>query len=479
MASPGTPQARFESILRDRTNTISAPRLAHDEKAPPQAERDARPLAEPERLESELYENRALLHRVLREKQQFLSRCRTQSSALEQAMVAQEVLIAELQELDSSAAATPSAAAAAAVTASSALSSCGADAEAESHARPEETERRFEELHLRLQFKEAALQQQHLETRYFEQQARAPASLDTRLHPPRLVTLLTTRSVPRQVCLLRRQLASQQAMAATDEHDGRLGSMPRPPTPPPPSPPQREAEEVKMLHSPAAPVSDAPSAAAAIPATAPEPAAAAAPEPEPEPEPEPACESAEAAKMAEADATPPPAAVAAPPDECPPPPPQAEAAPPQGEVAPHPVLAAAVDAGSLALAAPSVSPGPRAPRIAAPSSSRVFVSCTGFSAAERRALQRAAAALGANYSADLTDLTTHLVAPSGAVQVWPPHSPTPHGPTPHGPQPTAPRPTAPPHALDFSLVVFRGVAPSGGPRRTRLSTRRRVRSPRR
>ena len=146
-------QARSGSVLRDRTNTIRTSKQAHDEKASPQAEREAHP--ERERLESELYENRALLHRVLREKQQFLSRQRTQGSALERALVAQEVLIAELQELD----------------AVSPRGEAEAEAEAEARTQPE-IERRFEELHLRLQFKEAALQQQHLETRYFEQQAR-------------------------------------------------------------------------------------------------------------------------------------------------------------------------------------------------------------------------------------------------------------------------------------------------------------------
>ena len=172
-------QARSGSVLRDRTNTISTPKLAHDEKASPQVEGEALPQAESEahpergRLESELYENRALLHRVLREKQQFLSRHRTQGSALEQALVGQEVLIAELQELDT---ASPS-------------GEAGAGAGAEARTQPE-IERRFEELHLRLQFKEAALQQQHLETRYFEQQARArtslymPAHASASLHTP-------------------------------------------------------------------------------------------------------------------------------------------------------------------------------------------------------------------------------------------------------------------------------------------------------
>ena len=172
-------QARSGSVLRDRTNTISTPKLAHDEKASPQVEGEALPQAESEahpergRLESELYENRALLHRVLREKQQFLSRHRTQGSALEQALVGQEVLIAELQELDT---ASPS-------------GEAGAGAGAEARTQPE-IERRFEELHLRLQFKEAALQQQHLETRYFEQQARArtslymPAQASASLHTP-------------------------------------------------------------------------------------------------------------------------------------------------------------------------------------------------------------------------------------------------------------------------------------------------------
>ena len=155
-------QARSGSVLRDRTNTIRTSKQAHDEKASPQAECEAHPELEAggpprtrERLESELYENRALLHRVLREKQQFLSRQRTQGSALERALVAQEVLIAELQELD----------------AVSPRGEAEAEAEAEARTQPE-IERRFEELHLRLQFKEAALQQQHLETRYFEQQAR-------------------------------------------------------------------------------------------------------------------------------------------------------------------------------------------------------------------------------------------------------------------------------------------------------------------
>ena len=167
-------QARSGSVLRDRTNTISTPKLAHDEKASPQVEGEALPQAESEahpergRLESELYENRALLHRVLREKQQFLSRHRTQGSALEQALVGQEVLIAELQELDT---ASPSGEAGA-----------GAGAGAEARTQPE-IERRFEELHLRLQFKEAALQQQHLETRYFEQQARTVQAC-TSLHTP-------------------------------------------------------------------------------------------------------------------------------------------------------------------------------------------------------------------------------------------------------------------------------------------------------
>ena len=41
----------------------------------------------PNRAEEELYENRALLHRVLREKQQLLSRCRTQTLALEHSSV--------------------------------------------------------------------------------------------------------------------------------------------------------------------------------------------------------------------------------------------------------------------------------------------------------------------------------------------------------------------------------------------------------
>ena len=152
-------QARSGSVLRDRTNTIRTSKQAHDEKASPQAECEAHPevaFSPPrERLESELYENRALLHRVLREKQQFLSRQRTQGSALERALVGQEVLIAELQELD----------------AVSPRGEAEAEAEAEARTQPE-IERRFEELHLRLQFKEAALQQQHLETRYFEQQAR-------------------------------------------------------------------------------------------------------------------------------------------------------------------------------------------------------------------------------------------------------------------------------------------------------------------
>ena len=167
-------EQRSGSILRDRTNTVSEPKLAHDGKASPQVEREV-PQAEREvhpereRLESELYENRALLHRVLREKQQFLSHQRTQGSALERALVAQEVLIAELQELDTS---SPG---------------CEAEAEAEAEARTQpEIDRRFEELHLRLQFKEAALQQQLLETRYFEQQARlsTPRQAWARLHMP-------------------------------------------------------------------------------------------------------------------------------------------------------------------------------------------------------------------------------------------------------------------------------------------------------
>ena len=167
-------EQRSGSILRDRTNTVSEPKLAHDgkvspqvEREVPQAEREVHP--ERERFESELYENRALLHRVLREKQQFLSHQRTQGSALERALVAQEVLIAELQELDTS---SPG---------------CEAEAEAEAEARTQpEIDRRFEELHLRLQFKEAALQQQLLETRYFEQQARlsTPRQAWARLHMP-------------------------------------------------------------------------------------------------------------------------------------------------------------------------------------------------------------------------------------------------------------------------------------------------------
>ena len=154
-------QARSPSVLRDRTNTpklARGPKLARDEKSSPVERKlpQVAPHPDRERLESELYENRALLHRVLREKQQFLSRQRTQGSALERALVAQEVLIAELRELDN------------------ALSPSGeAEAETEAEARTQpEIERRFEELHLRLRFKEAALQQQRLETRFYEQQAR-------------------------------------------------------------------------------------------------------------------------------------------------------------------------------------------------------------------------------------------------------------------------------------------------------------------
>ena len=95
-------QARSPSVFRDRTNTISGSKLARDEKSSPVERKlpQVAPHPDRERLEAELYENRALLHRVLREKQQFLSRQRTQGSALERALVAQEVLIAELRELD-------------------------------------------------------------------------------------------------------------------------------------------------------------------------------------------------------------------------------------------------------------------------------------------------------------------------------------------------------------------------------------------
>ena len=99
-----------------------------------------------------------------------------------------------------------------------------------------------------------------------------------------------------------------------------------------------------------------------------------------------------------------------------------EATSPPVEATPRAALAETAetdDAGSLAAAAPVPTPasGRRPSPVAAPSTSRVFVSCTGFSATERRALQRATAAVGANYSGDLTDLTTHLVAPSAAAQV--------------------------------------------------------------
>ena len=163
-------QTRSPSVLRDRTNTISGSKLARDEKSSPVERKlpQVAPHPDRERLESELYENRALLHRVLREKQQFLSRQRTQDSALERALVTQEVLIAEVRELDN------------------ALSPSGeAEAETEAEARTQpEIERRFEELHLRLRFKEAALQQQRLETRFYEQQARPWASLHTPAHAP-------------------------------------------------------------------------------------------------------------------------------------------------------------------------------------------------------------------------------------------------------------------------------------------------------
>ena len=121
--------------------------------------------------------------------------------------------------------------------------------------------------------------------------------------------------------------------------------------------------------------------------------------------------------------------MAAPPDEHTPSPPPAPAPPPPAEAAPTPAEAGPRaapadtaendDAGCLAAAAPAPTPvSVRRPSpVAAPSTSRVFVSCTGFSATERRALQRATAAVGANYSGDLTDLTTHLVAPSAAAQV--------------------------------------------------------------
>ena len=143
-------QARSPSVFRDRTNTISGSKLARDDKSSPVERKlpQVAPHPDRERLEAELYENRALLHRVLREKQQFLSRQRTQGSALERALVAQEVLIAELRELDN---ASPS-------------GEAEAETEAEARTQPE-IERRFEELHLRLRFKEAALQQQRLETR--------------------------------------------------------------------------------------------------------------------------------------------------------------------------------------------------------------------------------------------------------------------------------------------------------------------------
>ena len=149
-------QARSPSVFRDRTNTISGSKLARDEKSSPVERKipQVAPHPDRERLEAELYENRALLHRVLREKQQFLSRQRTQGSALERALVAQEVLIAELRELDN---ASPS-------------GEAEAETEAEARTQPE-IERRFEELHLRLRFKEAALQQQRLQLRCFEQQA--------------------------------------------------------------------------------------------------------------------------------------------------------------------------------------------------------------------------------------------------------------------------------------------------------------------
>ena len=165
-------QARSPSVLRDRTNTpklARGPKLARDEKSSPVERKlpQVAPHPDRERLESELYENRALLHRVLREKQQFLSRQRTQGSALERALVAQEVLIAELRELDN---ASPS-------------GEAEAEAEAEARTQPE-IERRFEELHLRLRFKEAALQQQRLETRFYEQQARPGASPHTPAHAP-------------------------------------------------------------------------------------------------------------------------------------------------------------------------------------------------------------------------------------------------------------------------------------------------------
>ena len=181
------------SVLRDRTNTAKlarGPKLARDEKSSPVERKlpQVAPHPDRERLESELYENRALLHRVLREKQQFLSRQRTQGSALERALVAQEVLIAELRELDNE---------------SSPSGEAEAETEAEARTQPE-IERRFEELHLRLRFKEAALQQQRLETRFYEQQVRPwgkpahacthtstrltrlhmPSCVSTRLHTP-------------------------------------------------------------------------------------------------------------------------------------------------------------------------------------------------------------------------------------------------------------------------------------------------------
>ena len=245
-----------------------------------------------------------------------------------------------------------------------------------------------------------------------------------------LITL-TRRAAPWQVVLLRRQLASQPATAATEAHDTEAhdGSCkrtkrmtPGSPTHPQSSPPQLQPL-IAVPQPPTAPDSTAPPISATIP---PEPATVTAPTPTPAPAPAPSLEPADASFGVDA---PLPSPVAAPPDERTPSPPPAPAPPPPTEAVPTPAEATPRaapadtaendDAGSLAAAAPAPTPvSVRRPSpVAAPSTSRVFVSCTGFSATERRALQRATAAVGANYSGDLTDLTTHLVAPSAAAQV--------------------------------------------------------------
>ncbi|KAL1516016.1 hypothetical protein AB1Y20_002629 [Prymnesium parvum] len=101
------------------------------------------------RVEQELVENRALLHRVLREKQQLLARCASQQRTIESLMTASSVFSAEIELLEKQHLFAHEAAADILLL---------------------EQERKLEELELKNRFKEAAFQHQLLTTRMREQE---------------------------------------------------------------------------------------------------------------------------------------------------------------------------------------------------------------------------------------------------------------------------------------------------------------------